>query len=59
MILIISTVMVNAEVKRIFMDQGSLADVIFHDAFDKLGLKNSNIQSYKEELIRFSIEKVH
>ena len=51
--------MVNAEVKRIFIDQGSSANIIFWDIFDKLGLKNYDLQSYKEELISFSREKVH
>ena len=57
--MIISTMMVNAEVKSVFMDQRSSIDIIFWDAFDKLGLKNSNLQSHKEELISFSEEKVH
>ena len=57
--MVISVVMVNAEVKRVFIDHGSSADIIFWDAFDKFGLKNSNLQTYKEELIDFSGEKVH
>ena len=39
--MIISAVIVNAEVKRVFVNQGSSAGIIFQDAFDKLGLKNS------------------
>ena len=57
--IIISVVMVNAKVKKVFMDQGSVADIIFRDAFNKLGLKNSDLQSYKEELISFSRENVN
>ena len=57
--MIISTKMVNVEVKRIFIDQGSSADNIFRDAFDKLRLKNADLQSYKEELVRFSRENVY
>ena len=57
--MIISAVMVNVEVKRVFVDHGSSADIIFQDAFDKLKLKNSNLQSYKEELVDFSGEKVY
>ena len=34
-------------------------DIIFQDAFDKLILKNFDLQTYKEELIRFFGEKVH
>lgn len=56
--MVISAKMMNAEVKRVFIDQGSFADIIFRDVFDKLGLKNSNLPSYKEELVGFSGEKV-
>ena len=41
--MIISAIMVNAEVKRVFVNQGSSTDIIFRDAFDKLKLKNSDI----------------
>ena len=57
--MIISTKMVNAEVKRVFIDQGISADIIFRDVFNKLGLKNSDLQSYKEELVDLSGEKVY
>ena len=57
--MIISAKMVNAEVKRVFIDQGSLVDIIFRDAFDKLRLKNVDLQSYTEELVGFSGEKVY
>ena len=57
--MIISAKMVNAEVKKVFIDQGSSADIIFRDAFDKLGLKNADLQSYKEELVEFSWEKIY
>ena len=58
-LMIISAVIVNAEVKRVFVDQRSSVDIIFYDAFDKLGLKNSDLQTYKEELISFSRVKIH
>ena len=57
--MIISVKMVNAEVKKVFIDQGSSTDIIFRDAFNKLRLKNSDLQSYKEELVEFSGEKVY
>ena len=57
--MVISTLKVNAEVKRVFIDQGSFANIIFQDTFNKLGLKNSDLQTYKEELIDFSKEKVY
>ena len=57
--MVILAVMVNAEVKLVFIDQGSFADIIFLDAFDKLKLKNFDLHTYKEELISFSKEKVY
>ena len=57
--MVISAAMVNAEVKRVFVDQGSSADILFRDAFDKLRLNNADLQMHKEELIGFSGEKVH
>ena len=56
--MIISVMMVNADLKRVFVDQGSSIDIIFRDAFDKFGLTNSDLQTYKE-LLSFSEEKVH
>ena len=53
--MIILAVIVNTEIKKVFIDQGSSANIIFQDKFDKLGLKNSDLQTYKEELIGFSI----
>ena len=44
---------------RVFVDQGSSVAIIFLDAFDKLGLKNTDLQMHKEELVGFSGEKVH
>ena len=48
--MIISAIMVNTKVKKVFVDQGSLADSIFRNVFNKLGLKNSDLHTYKEEL---------
>lgn len=36
---VILGVLANCEVKRIFIEQGSSADIIFSDLFEKLGLK--------------------
>ena len=41
--MIISVVMANTEVKRVFMDQGSSVHIRYRDAFDKLGLMNSDL----------------
>lgn len=48
----------NAKVKRIFINHDNSADIIFQDAFDKLGLWNFDLQSYPKELIGFSRGKV-
>lgn len=58
-LMIILAIMVNAKVKKVFVDQGSFVDIIFQEAFDNLGLKNFDLQTYKEELIGFSGKKVH
>ena len=57
--MVISATIVNAEVKRVFANQGTSADILFWDAFDKLGLNNADLQMHKEELIGFFGEKVH
>ena len=36
--MVIFTMIVNVEVKGIVVDQGSSMDILFKDAFDKLGL---------------------
>ena len=41
--MIILEVTVNAEVKRVFVDQGSSVDFILQDTFNKLELKNSDL----------------
>ena len=57
--MVIFAIMVNTEVKRVFVDQGSSANIIFWDVFDKLRLKNTDLQTHKEELFGFLGEKVH
>ena len=41
--MVIWAMMLNAEVKRVFIEQGSSADIIFRESFDKLELKNSDL----------------
>ena len=57
--MIILAVMVSAKVKWVFIDQGNSTDIIFWNTFDKLRLKNFDLQCYKEKLIGFASEKVH
>ncbi|XP_057432295.1 uncharacterized protein LOC130725052 [Lotus japonicus] len=46
------------EIERVLLDQGSSADLIYGDAFEKLGLTESDLQPYDESLVGFSGEKV-
>lgn len=44
----------NYDIRRVLLDQGSLVDLIYGDAFDKLGLKDNNLQSYTRSLVGFT-----
>ena len=48
----------NYEVKRILIDQGSSADVLYYDAFQGLGLKVEQLKHFEGTLIGFSNEEV-
>ena len=50
--------MVNAEMRRVLIDQGSSADILFGKSFAKLKLRDSDLCSYVEDLVGFSGEKV-
>ena len=56
--MVISEVIVNAEVKRILVDQGNSANILFRGVFNKLGLTNSYLWLHFEELIGFVGEKI-
>lgn len=43
---------------RLLLDQGSSANIIYGDAFDKLGLTNSDLTPYTGALVGFSGEQV-
>ncbi|XP_057432334.1 uncharacterized protein LOC130725096 [Lotus japonicus] len=45
-------------VRRVLLDQGSSADIIYGDAFDKLGLTNKDLMPYTGTLVGFSGEQV-
>jgi hypothetical protein len=46
--------MAGYEVKRLFVDQGSSADIIFWDLFQKLGLIDKDLIPHKGNLIGFT-----
>ncbi|XP_073022575.1 uncharacterized protein [Primulina eburnea] len=56
--LIISATISNFWVKKILVDSGSSADIIFHDAFQKLGLSNVQLAQVKTPLVGFTGEVV-
>ncbi|XP_073125955.1 uncharacterized protein [Henckelia pumila] len=56
--LIISATISNFWVKKILVDLGSSVDIIFHDAFVKLGISNAQLTPVNTPLIGFSGEIV-
>ncbi|XP_057446220.1 uncharacterized protein LOC130738281 [Lotus japonicus] len=46
------------EIERVLLDQGSSADLIYGDAFENLGLTESDLLPYDGSLVGFSGEKV-
>jgi hypothetical protein len=50
--------MVGYEVKRLFVDQGSLADIMFWDIFQKLGLTEKDLIAHKGNLIGFTRDSI-
>ncbi|XP_073131434.1 uncharacterized protein [Henckelia pumila] len=54
--LIISATISNFSVKKILVDSGSSADIIFHDAFVKLGISNAQLTPVNTPLVGFSGE---
>ncbi|XP_057443215.1 uncharacterized protein LOC130735133 [Lotus japonicus] len=52
---IVVTLRVNNYVtKKVFLDQGSSADIIYGDAFERLGLKESDLKPYTGCLVGFT-----
>ncbi|XP_057443228.1 uncharacterized protein LOC130735146 [Lotus japonicus] len=47
------------EIERVLLDQGSSAELIYGDAFEKLGLTESDLLPYDGALVGFSGEKVY
>lgn len=45
-------------VRRVLLDQGSSADIIYGDAFDKLGLTDDDLTPYSGTLVGFAGEQV-
>ncbi|XP_019432723.1 PREDICTED: uncharacterized protein LOC109339687 [Lupinus angustifolius] len=52
--LVITAKLNNKKVSRLFIDQGSSADVIFQDLFDKMKLRDRDLLPYDGQLVGFS-----
>ncbi|XP_022853599.1 uncharacterized protein LOC111375039 [Olea europaea var. sylvestris] len=51
--LVVSAIMVNFEVKRILIDNGSEANILSHEAFNKIGLSPKQLKAVKTPLQGF------
>ncbi|XP_065049834.1 uncharacterized protein LOC135679779 [Musa acuminata AAA Group] len=52
--LVITARIANAQVRRIMIDTGSSADILFHDAFQKLGLTKQALKPVRSDLTGFT-----
>jgi len=52
--MVITGIIADYEVHRIFIDQGSSADIMYYDLFKKLGLDDSTLIPYQGNLIGFT-----
>ena len=56
--LVVRAVVANKTVHRVLFDNGSLADIIFVSAFDKMGIGRERLEPVNTHLQGFSREKV-
>ncbi|XP_061351085.1 uncharacterized protein LOC133296152 [Gastrolobium bilobum] len=54
--LVITVVLVNCQVKRIFIDHGSCADILFWNAFQRMNLDEKDLKPCATKLIGFNGE---
>ena len=57
--LVLTMTVANFQVRRILVDSGSSADILFVEAYDKLSLGRERLQHIRSPLIGFSGEKVY
>ncbi|RWW26887.1 hypothetical protein GW17_00008703 [Ensete ventricosum] len=56
--LVISIYIANAQVKRVMVNAGSSADVLYHDAFQKLRLTTVDLSPMRFNLTRFTNDSI-
>ena len=56
--MIIRVIIANFEVRRVLVDQGSLANILFVDAFNRLGLLKEQISPFHSTLVGFAGDQV-
>nr|XP_009383411.1 PREDICTED: uncharacterized protein LOC103971180 [Musa acuminata subsp. malaccensis] len=56
--LVISVQIANAQVKRVMVDTGSSADVLYFDAFGRLGLTQENLTPVTSALTGFTVDSI-
>ena len=56
--LVVCAIMANKTVHRVLVDNGSLADIVFASAFDKMGIGREKLEPVNTYLRGFSREKV-
>ncbi|KAL0449956.1 UNVERIFIED_CONTAM: hypothetical protein Slati_1552000 [Sesamum latifolium] len=57
--LVITAILVNYEVGRIFIDSGSSADILFGEAYDQMQLRDVSLEKVNTSLYGFAGEVVH
>ena len=56
--LVVRSIVANTTVHQVLIDNGSLADIIFASAFDKMGIEREKLEPVNTHLRGFSGEKV-
>ncbi|KAL0282200.1 UNVERIFIED_CONTAM: hypothetical protein Sangu_2963600 [Sesamum angustifolium] len=57
--LVITALLTNYEIERVFIDSGSLADILFVEAFDQMQLGGASLEAVDTSLYGFVGEVVH
>ncbi|KAL0405974.1 UNVERIFIED_CONTAM: hypothetical protein Slati_3911300 [Sesamum latifolium] len=57
--LVITALLANYEVGRIFIDSGSSVDILFGEAYDQMQLRNVSLEEVNTSLYGFAGEVVH